>query len=269
MIGAVGRATMAEFVVALVRPWVGGGRPPPDAGQRRPTTVVPLSSNGHAWRTGEMHQASAGHAKACGGMVGTACWTGGRRRKPDWKPRRLSSFHWRTMSWRRVSCWVLAIWRVRWPSRPPHGDTPKDWSEDRRCKIADPGAVAATTRHRKRHRGLAHVKCGFGDREDPGSSSNTKHLFAGGVHRGASRFPLPARSAVGALRHPETDRDSAVKAELPTSSVASMPRYLRVVVPIWRVPSNRTACWRTIRSRNRTPPASEGDPLAVEAGMAA
>ena len=74
-----------------------------------------------------------------------------------------------------------------------------------------PSAVAATARHRKRHRGLAHMKCGFGDREDPGSSSNTKHLLAGGVRWGASRFPLPARSATCDLQHPETDCDFPVK----------------------------------------------------------
>ena len=72
-------------------------------------------------------------------------------------------------------------------------------------------------------------KCGSGDREDPGSSSNTEHLFAGGVHWGASRFPLPARRAVCALQHPETDCDFPAKSRLPTSSVASRSRNCALV----------------------------------------
>ena len=40
-------------------------------------------------------------------------------------------------------------------------------------------------------------------------------MYAGGVRWGASRFPLPARSATRALQHSETDCDFPPKSRLP------------------------------------------------------
>lgn len=53
--------------------------------------------------------------------------------------------------------------------------------------------------------------------------------FAGGVHRGASRFPLPPRGADGALQSPETDCDIVAFIEVADVFGAVAAAYLRVV----------------------------------------
>ena len=198
MIGAVGRATIPAF---LCRPCATLGRVADpllaqvSAGRQpsfRCLERTCLADWGDAPGVGRAR-------KACGGMVAAACGTGGRRQKArlDTETAFLLSM---SGSCRGGKSYAgIATWLMRRPSQPTQPRHAEGLGRGLAKRWAGSSAVAATARHRKRHRGLAHVKCGFGDRQDSVSSSNTEQMFAGGVRWGASRFPLPARSADGAL----------------------------------------------------------------------
>ena len=139
-----------------------------------------------AWRTGVMHQASAGHAHACsgtlaGGAFDAAVEAEGRRSSGPLK---------RSVSWHGVSRGLQgSLNRERWKTVAGHAAEEGCRGIRRDRGRRSQGTVAATTRHRKRHRDAAHLACGSGDRNDSRPSSTTKLVDqAGGVPKG--RLPL-------------------------------------------------------------------------------